>query len=202
MNTHNLEPAGNWRVRAACRTGNVHELFFPDGHTGRYDHQIEQAKSLCRRCPVATECATTAIRRGEDHGIWGALDVADLRRIKRKHGAKLRNPAHLAAVVQAELDEALQRQTASALVTVYNQRSRPVGDSHTQWTGAPSAVTIRGRIYTPMQLAFFITYGRKAEGSVRAQCGMAGCVTGSHLADAKMRRATARPSRRALQAAA
>jgi WhiB family redox-sensing transcriptional regulator len=197
-----VEPADNWRVRAACRTGGVHELFFPDGHTGRYDNQIEQAKSLCRRCPVTTECATTAIKRAEEHGIWGALDVSDLRRIRRSHGLKLRDPIYLDQVVQAELDKALGRQTTSALVAVYEQRTTAQEDGHTQWTGARSAITVRGAVYTPMRLAFFITHGRKAEGTVRAKCGVAGCVTGPHLADEKMRRAAARPARRTLQAAA
>ena len=199
MNTDDLPD--NWRLQAACRTGNVHNLFFPDGHTGRYDHQIEQAKTLCRRCPVATQCATGAIRRGEDHGIWGALDVGDLRRIRRKHGTALRAPGYLAAVVQAELDKALQRQTTSALVAVFEQRTTPQGDGHTLWNGTHNAVTIRGAVYTPMRLAFFITHGRKADGTVRAMCGQSGCVTGAHLADAKMRRA-ARSASRALQAAA
>jgi WhiB family redox-sensing transcriptional regulator len=202
MTSNSIEPGGGWRVRAACRTGAVHELFFPDGHTGRYDHQIEQAKTICRRCPVTTECATTAIQRGEEHGIWGAIDVSDLRRIRRQHGAKLRNPAYLAAVVQAELDEALRRQTASALVAVYERRTTAQDDGHTLWNGAPTAVTIRGVVYTPMRLAFFITHGRKAEGTVRSKCGQAGCVTGHHLADEKMRRAVPKPMRRPLQAAA
>ena len=41
----------DWRHRAACRDVDP-ELFFPIGNTGPALMQIEEAKQVCRRCPV------------------------------------------------------------------------------------------------------------------------------------------------------
>ena len=41
----------DWRHRAACRDEDP-ELFFPIGNTGPALLQIEEAKAVCRRCPV------------------------------------------------------------------------------------------------------------------------------------------------------
>ena len=41
----------DWRHRAACRDEDP-ELFFPIGNTGPALLQIEEAKEVCRRCPV------------------------------------------------------------------------------------------------------------------------------------------------------
>ena len=45
----------DWRHRAICRDEDP-ELFFPIGNTGPALLQIEQAKAVCRRCPVTQEC--------------------------------------------------------------------------------------------------------------------------------------------------
>lgn len=34
---------------------------------------IEQAKQVCRRCPVAAACRSLALATGEEHGVWGGL---------------------------------------------------------------------------------------------------------------------------------
>src|SRR5690606_33623319 len=46
----------NWREDGAC-TREDPELFFPIGNTGPALLQIEEAKSVCRRCPVLERCA-------------------------------------------------------------------------------------------------------------------------------------------------
>jgi len=45
----------DWRNRAACLDKDP-ELFFPVGNTGPALLQIEEAKSVCRRCPVVDTC--------------------------------------------------------------------------------------------------------------------------------------------------
>ena len=45
----------DWRHRAACRDEDP-ELFFPIGNTGPALVQIEEAKAVCRRCPVIEPC--------------------------------------------------------------------------------------------------------------------------------------------------
>lgn len=56
-----------WRDYAACK-GETAGLFHPD-----YEDRetVRLAKSICRTCPVATECLKVALENGEPDGIWG-----------------------------------------------------------------------------------------------------------------------------------
>ncbi|MFZ4176667.1 WhiB family transcriptional regulator [Streptomyces griseoincarnatus] len=73
----------NWREDGAC-TREDPELFFPMGNTGLALLQIEEAKSVCRRCPVLERCASWSLELGEAHGVWGGMSEDDRRRIKRR----------------------------------------------------------------------------------------------------------------------
>jgi WhiB family redox-sensing transcriptional regulator len=73
----------DWRHRAACRDEDP-ELFFPIGNSGPALLQIEQAKAVCRRCPVASECLTWALDTGQDSGVWGGLSEDERRALKRR----------------------------------------------------------------------------------------------------------------------
>src|SRR5690625_7909038 len=68
----------DWRHDAACLTEDP-ELFFPIGNTGPALVQIEEAKAVCRRCPVVDTCLKWAIETGQDAGVWGGMS-ADERR--------------------------------------------------------------------------------------------------------------------------
>ncbi|MBC7267482.1 WhiB family transcriptional regulator [Streptomyces cellulosae] len=83
----------DWRHHAVCREEDP-ELFFPIGTTGLALLQIEEAKSVCRRCPVIDQCGQWAIESGQDSGVWGGLSEDDRRR-KRRRAA--RNRARQAA---------------------------------------------------------------------------------------------------------
>lgn len=52
---------------AACRNEDL-ELFFAVG-----DGREEEAKAVCRRCPVRWECLTYALETRQRHGVWGGL---------------------------------------------------------------------------------------------------------------------------------
>ncbi|MBQ0867389.1 WhiB family transcriptional regulator [Streptomyces sp. RK75] len=71
------------RPRPACADEDP-ELFFPIGNTGPALLQIEEAQSVCRRCPVLERCASWALETGEAHGVWGGMSEDDRRRIKRR----------------------------------------------------------------------------------------------------------------------
>ncbi|AEA28903.1 transcription factor WhiB (plasmid) [Pseudonocardia dioxanivorans CB1190] len=60
------------------------ELFFPVGTGGPAARQIEEAKAVCRRCPVTAACLSRAFELGAG-GVWGATTQAERRRAKR-HG--------------------------------------------------------------------------------------------------------------------
>ncbi|WP_435613572.1 WhiB family transcriptional regulator [Streptomyces sp. bgisy159] len=73
----------DWRHNAACREEDP-ELFFPIGDTGPALLQIEEAKAVCRRCPVIEQCLQWALESGQAHGVWGGLSEAEWRSMKRR----------------------------------------------------------------------------------------------------------------------
>ncbi|ARF83378.1 WhiB family transcriptional regulator [Kitasatospora aureofaciens] len=73
----------DWRRRAVCAEEDP-ELFFPIGNTGPALLQIEEARSVCRRCPVMEECLTWALTAGEDAGVWGGMSEDERRAMKRR----------------------------------------------------------------------------------------------------------------------
>ncbi len=73
----------DWRHRAACREEDP-ELFFPIGTTGPALLQIEEAKTVCRRCDVREQCLQFALETGQDAGVWGGLSEDERRALKRR----------------------------------------------------------------------------------------------------------------------
>ncbi|MFE7077227.1 WhiB family transcriptional regulator [Streptomyces sp. NPDC057620] len=71
------------RPRPACE-GEDPELFFPVGNTGQALLQIEEAKAVCRRCPLMERCLQGALERNEESGVWGGLSEDERRSLKRR----------------------------------------------------------------------------------------------------------------------
>lgn len=74
----------DWRHKAVCRDEDP-ELFFPVGNSGPALAQIADAKLVCNRCPVTTECLTWALESGQDAGVWGGLSEDERRALKRRN---------------------------------------------------------------------------------------------------------------------
>lgn len=73
----------NWRHRAGCLIEDP-ELFFPVGTIGPAAAQAEEAKTVCRRCPVLTECLTWALETGVEYGVWGGQTQEERRSLRRR----------------------------------------------------------------------------------------------------------------------
>lgn len=73
-----------WRDRAACLDEDA-ELFFPVGNTNPAFVQIEEAKSVCRRCDVVQTCLRLAMESDQDSGVWGGLSEEERRALKRRN---------------------------------------------------------------------------------------------------------------------
>lgn len=82
----------DWRSRSACRDEDP-ELFFPIGTSGPALLQIEQAKAVCRRCPVVDDCLQWALESGQDDGVWGGKSDLERRRVKRRGARVATTPA-------------------------------------------------------------------------------------------------------------
>lgn len=75
----------DWRFEASCLEEDP-ELFFPIGNTGPAVLQIEEAKAVCHRCPVAETCLNWALDPDtrQDHGVWGGMSEDERRSMKRR----------------------------------------------------------------------------------------------------------------------
>lgn len=68
----------DWKLQGVCRTVDP-ELWFPDdGSNGN------QAKALCRQCPVIEECLQYALDNREMYGVWGGLGNSERRMLRRR----------------------------------------------------------------------------------------------------------------------
>lgn len=54
------------------------EVFFPEdaGRIGRRARE-ENAKRICRNCPVVSDCRDHALSTRETYGVWGAMSARD-----------------------------------------------------------------------------------------------------------------------------
>ncbi|MGK5628429.1 WhiB family transcriptional regulator [Streptomyces sp. URMC 123] len=94
--THTCAPvatAAPHPPRAACADEDP-ELFFPVGESASALLQTEEAKAICRRCPLEESCLREALARGERFGVWGGTDAEERRRMTR---CAARDPAHNAS---------------------------------------------------------------------------------------------------------
>jgi WhiB family redox-sensing transcriptional regulator len=74
-----------WMEQALCLDEDP-ELFFPLGNTGLALLQIEEAKSVCRKCDVRDVCLQWALEAGQDFGVWGGLSEDERRALKLRAG--------------------------------------------------------------------------------------------------------------------
>lgn len=74
----------DWRHRALCRDEDP-ELFFPVGNGGPALLQAAEAKTVCRRCPVVSDCLAWALASGQDNGVWGGMGEDERRALKRRN---------------------------------------------------------------------------------------------------------------------
>ncbi|MFC7816576.1 MULTISPECIES: WhiB family transcriptional regulator [unclassified Streptomyces] len=79
----------DWREHAACRTEDP-DLFFPIGTTGPAALQTEQAKAVCRTCPVREQCLRWALDTGQSIGVWGGTSELERRALKRREAVRRR----------------------------------------------------------------------------------------------------------------
>ncbi|MGW6790748.1 WhiB family transcriptional regulator [Streptomyces chartreusis] len=73
----------DWRSRAVCPQEDP-ELFFPIGRGGLAKLQTEEAKSVCRRCPVQEQCLEWALETAQDSGVWGGQSEDERRAMRRR----------------------------------------------------------------------------------------------------------------------
>jgi WhiB family redox-sensing transcriptional regulator len=175
-----------WQTQADCRRPGYRgtDHWFPKGFTTRKDReQTDDAKATCRACPVAMQCATTALEQREEDGIFGGLEPAQRRSIRRRIA---RGTLQESQVTQ-DITATWTRDALGPLVNAYLANTIQHDGGHVVWRGRKTSYTVAGRVFTPAQLAFEIRYSRQPQGHVKATCGEPYCVAAEHLADSLMR---------------
>jgi WhiB family redox-sensing transcriptional regulator len=80
----------SWQLRGSC-LDSPSDLFFPESEPRRdRRRREEQAKSVCRDCPVLARCREHAVSTPERYGIWGATTPRE-RGIRPSHGRAEKN---------------------------------------------------------------------------------------------------------------
>ncbi|MGW6969874.1 WhiB family transcriptional regulator [Streptomyces zaomyceticus] len=74
----------SWRAQAACQEVDP-DLFFPVGSGAPALIQAEEAKEICRGCPVREECLRWAMDDSRQvTGVWGGLREDERQSLKRR----------------------------------------------------------------------------------------------------------------------
>ena len=74
-----------WAEAAACR-GSDRALFYPPDHLEGREERLERertAKAVCRSCDVREACLAAALSYQDSYGIWGGLNEAERRSLRR-----------------------------------------------------------------------------------------------------------------------
>lgn len=68
----------DWQLHAACRGTDTAVFYHPENERGPSRRRREQqAKQICRPCPVAANCLSWALTMRESYGVWGGLSVEE-----------------------------------------------------------------------------------------------------------------------------
>lgn len=78
-----------WRHHAACLNRPTN-YWYPDT-PGATTPAAELALSICRSCPVTTECLQYALNKPEYHGIWGATTEQQRRGLRSRRTHQIRH---------------------------------------------------------------------------------------------------------------
>lgn len=75
-------PYEPWMDESKCAAPDVD----PDIYFSTDPVDIDNAKRLCRTCPVLMDCASYALGNREREGLWAGLDMKTLRQEARRIG--------------------------------------------------------------------------------------------------------------------
>lgn len=67
-----------WMLDAACARIDM-ELWFPDRGDTR---AVREAKSVCKGCPVVSDCLAYALQNNERFGVWGMTTERERRKLQ------------------------------------------------------------------------------------------------------------------------
>lgn len=71
-----------WQYDGACIGMDSATFFHPEGERGsNRRRRDEEAKAVCRTCPVIVDCRNHALTTHEPYGVWGGLTEEERREL-------------------------------------------------------------------------------------------------------------------------
>lgn len=130
----------DWTTRALCQEGDPDALFVQGA-------EQNNAKKVCRGCPVRLECLADALDNRIEFGVWGGMTERERRALLRKH-ADVRS---WRAVFEVALDEEQRssRKGGRRRIPV-NVNFLPASCTSTAQTTAPETAPPSGRVAVPV----------------------------------------------------
>lgn len=81
----------SWMLDGACN-GHKASLWQPIGESSVFADQIEEARAICRGCPVEAACREYALETRQPSGIWGGLtEKAREQELRRRSRSRQRD---------------------------------------------------------------------------------------------------------------
>lgn len=112
----------DWQRRGSCRGRDAAQFFHPDGERGLSRVRREQqAKAVCRGCPVRAECAAHALTVREAYGVWGGFTEAERLQLLARGAVELIRGGR----AEIDLMERLLRGRATATTRLSSAAPRP-----------------------------------------------------------------------------
>ena len=87
----------DWTTKALCQEGDPDALFVQGA-------EQNNAKKVCRGCPVRLECLADALDNRIEFGVWGDMTERERRALLRRHADATPTPN-----LEARLDEITPR---------------------------------------------------------------------------------------------
>lgn len=175
-----------WMAQAAChRPGVDPDVMHPEA---KDEKGARAARDICRGCPVAVACLVRTMRLegATKHMRFGIAGGTGIGHRQALYEQVRDGKTTLEAGAEQLVTRVLSKPTT--LADVFAARTAARASGHVEWLLSKTAVTFQGRVYTPMQMAFLLGYGREYVGTVRAGCKVTGCVAWAHLTDDTIRR--------------
>lgn len=75
-----------WQYDGLCMDMDSEVFFSPEAERGaKRVRREENAKALCRRCPVMERCRQHALQAQEPYGVWGGLSESERAEMVGRH---------------------------------------------------------------------------------------------------------------------
>ena len=81
-----------WFSEAHCKGAGVDMFFFDERRDGEGRNRINNAKQVCKKCPVTKKCLEYALEAPMEFGVWGGLSPSERWHIRLRRKAPLGRP--------------------------------------------------------------------------------------------------------------